>query len=181
MKLEQEDIRTFAYLKHAAEWALEQAESSKDCSMFSSMHTILASIHCLEAFTNHIGPRFFGDQWDTKEANLAAPKEKLRALLRKLNIDLTNVQSQYDSFVLGLQIRKQLTHGRTHEIIKGNAPQRYEGSIVSHSYPDWHRLCEPKTARRIFEAVTELVEQLGEASGEGRLCWGILGSGFGWQ
>ncbi len=181
MKLDQEDIRTFAYLHSAADWALEQAEASRDQSMFPSMHTILASVHSLEAFTNHIGPRYLGDRWDTKEAKLVAPKEKLRALLGELAIDLKNIQSDYDSYVLGLQIRKQLTHGRTHEIIKGKAPQKYEGSVVSPSLPDWRRLCEPKTARRVFEAVTALLERLGEASGEGRLCWGTLGGGSGWQ
>ena len=49
------------------------------------------------------------------------------------------------------------------------------------SQPCWHRHCEPKTARRVFDAVTSLVERLGEASGDGSFCWGILGHGFGWQ
>ena len=181
MNFDQEDIRTFAYLHSAAEWALEQAETSRDRCMFPSMHAVLASVHCLEAFTNHIGPRYFGDKWDKKDEQLSASKEKLRALLTELHIDLSDVQPEYDSFVLALHIRKQLTHGRTHEIVKGNACKRHEGSVVAGSYPDWHRHCEPRTARRVFEAVTTLVERLGEASGEGRLCWGILGSGFGWQ
>jgi hypothetical protein len=181
MNLNHEDIRTFAYLHSAAEWALEQAEASRDRCMFPSMHAILASVHCIEAFTNHIGPRYFSDRWDRKDAHLATPKEKLRALLTKLGIDLAAVQSEYDSFVLALQIRKQLTHGRTYEIVKGNSCKRYEGSVVSGSHPDWHRLCEPRTARRVFEAVTAIIERMGEASKEGRLCWGIFGGGFGWK
>ena len=181
MKLEQEDIRTFAYLHSAAYWALEQAELSRDKCMFPAMHCILASIFCLEAFTNHIGPRYFGNQWDTNKAKLSSPTDKLRAILEKLGITLKDIQSEYDSFALGLIIRKQLTHGRTHEIIKGATSPQYAGSTVSHSHPDWYRLCEPNTARRVFEAVTSLVEHIGEACGEGRLCWGILGGGFGWQ
>ncbi len=54
-----EEIRTFAYLHAAAAWALQQADSAKDRQMFASMHAILASVHCLEAFTNHLGPPIF--------------------------------------------------------------------------------------------------------------------------
>lgn len=181
MEIDYEEIRTFAYLHSAAAWALDQAEAKHDCAMFPSMHAILASVHCLEAFANHLGPTYFEAKWDTKEAALATPREKLRALLAELRIDLTEVRSAYDTYVLALSIRKQLTHGRTHEVSRAKETQFVEGSTVSSSLPNWHRHCEPKTARRVFEAVTLLVERMGEASGEGRLCWGILGHGFGWQ
>jgi hypothetical protein len=66
-----EQIRTFAFLHYAAEWALKQAESATEDQIYPSMHAILASVHCLEAFTNHLGPHCFGDKWDTRKANLA--------------------------------------------------------------------------------------------------------------
>ncbi|MCP9473476.1 MAG: hypothetical protein NNA30_12150 [Nitrospira sp.] len=181
MRWDHEYIRTFVFLHYAAEWALEQAEVSYERTVFPSLFAILASIFTLEAFMNHIGPRYFPKKWDRKDENLAAPQTKLRALLRVLKIDLITVREQYESFHLGLKIRKQLTHGRTHEIIKGNALPRYEGSVVSSTPPEWSRLCEPRTARRVFEAVKDLLERLGEASGEGKYCWGILGGGSGWQ
>ena len=81
MTWDHEEVRTFAYLHSAADWAVEQAESTQDRQMFPSMHAILTSVHCIEAFTNHLGPRVFADRWDTKEANLATPRDKLRALL----------------------------------------------------------------------------------------------------
>ena len=92
-----EEIRTFAYLHAAAAWALQQADSAKDRQMFASMHAILASVHCLEAFTNHLGPRYFGEEWDTREANLKAPREKLKALLDHFDIPVADVQADYDS------------------------------------------------------------------------------------
>jgi hypothetical protein len=174
-----EEVRTFAYLHAAAGWALEQAESSRDCCMFPSIHAILASVHCLEAFANHLGPRYLGEvKWDKRAANLESPNEKIKALLDRLQIPLAEVQADYDSYMLGLRIRKTLTHGRTHEINKGHIPQLVEGSVVSSAHPEWHRLCAPKTARRVFEAVTALIDRMAESSGDGRGCWGILGRGF---
>lgn len=181
MNWDHQEVRTFAYLHSAADWAVEQAEAVSDRQMFPSMHAILASVHCLEAFTNHLGPRCFGDKWDTKEANLVSPKDKLKALLVHFRINLEDVRSDYDSYMLGLAIRKELTHGRTYEISKGRTLQLIEGSTLTSSAPAWQRHCEPTTARRVFEAVTCLLEQLGEASGEGKYCWGILGHGSCWQ
>lgn len=181
MNWNHQEIRTFAYLHSAAEWAVEQAEFASDRQMFPSMHAILASVHCLEAFTNHLGPRYFGCDWDTGEANLATPKEKLKALLRQYTIELKDVQSEYDSYMLGLGVRKELTHGRTHEVSKGKSPLFTEGSTISATLPQWQRHCTAKTAKRVFEAVTRLIERLGKKSGEGQYCWGVLGHGVGWQ
>jgi len=136
MNWDHREIRTFAYLHSAADWAVEQAEAVSDRQMFPSMHAILASVHCLEAFTNHLGPRYFGDRWDTKEANLATPKDKLKALLAHCRINLEDVQSAYDSYMLGLGIQKELTHGRTHEISKGNAFQFVEESPNVDEFPN---------------------------------------------
>jgi len=122
-------------------------------------------------------PRYFGEEWDTRKANLNAPREKLKALLDHFDIRIPDVQTDYDSYLLGVDVRKELTHGRTHEISKPGG----RGGNVTASHPSWHRHCEPKTARRVFDAVTSIVERLGEASGDGRLCWGILGHGVGWQ
>lgn len=181
MDWDRQEIRTFAYLHSAAYWALEQAEKEVDEQMFPSMHAIFASVHCLEAFTNHIGPRYFGDRWDKREAKLQTPKDKLKALLTHFQISLKEVQIAYDTYFLGLHIRKELTHGRTHEISRGGAIQTVAGSTTAASLPTWHRRCEKTTARQVFDAVTSLLERLGEASGEGRYCWGILGHGTGWQ
>lgn len=180
MKLTHEEIRTFAYLHSAADWALEQAESAEKNEMFPSMHTILASVHSIEAFTNHIGPRYFDDKWDDASAKLSSPKDKIRALLEELKIPLSDIQPEYDSYMLGLNIRKELVHGRTHEKNKTGNHIFNQGSKVSSTFPQWHRKCDPETARRIFEAVTTLLELMGEACGEGRKCWGILGHGIGW-
>jgi hypothetical protein len=179
MNWDHQEIRTFAYLHSAADWAVEQAEAASDRQMFPSMHAILASVHCLEAFTNHLGPRYFEGEWDTRDANLAAPKEKLKALLAQCRIELGDIRSEYDSYMLGLGVRKELTHGRTHEISKGKSRQFVEGSAVSATPPQWQKHCNPETAKRVFEAVTRLVERLGEASGEGKYCYRILGRGFG--
>lgn len=176
-----EQIRTFSYLHYAAEWALNQAESVTEDQIYPSMHAILASAHCLEAFTNHLGPRYFADKWDTREANLAAPKEKLRALFGKLQINVADVQTDYDSYMLAVRIRNALTHGRTHEISKVNESQFVDGRIVTSTFPEWRKCCEPKNARRVFEAVTCLLKKLGEASGEGRDCADILALGYGWS
>ena len=181
MKWSQEEIRTFAYLYSAADWALEQAEAAEDRQMFPSMHTILSSIHCLEAFANHLGPRYFGEKWDRKGSELSRPKEKLKALLEELGISLSEVQKEYDSYILGLNVRKQLTHGKTHESSDRGRSGFCPGSIVSKTRPDWEKQCEPKTARRVFEAVTMIIETLGEASGEGKFCWAVLGRGVGWE
>jgi hypothetical protein len=174
-----EQIRTFAFLHYAAEWALKQAESATEDQIYPSMHAILASVHCLEAFTNHLGPHCFGDKWDTRKANLATHKEKLRALFDFYKINVAEVQTAYDSYILALRIRKALTHGRTHEIWKENDSQLVDGRIVTSTYPEWHKCCEPKTAQRVFEAVTLLLENLGEKSGEGRYCADLLAQGYG--
>ncbi len=176
-----QEIRTFAYLHSAADWAVEQAQSVEEGQMFPSMHAILTSVHCMEAFTNHLGPSVFGEDWDKKEASLAAPKEKLRALLCHYRIEIADIQSEYNSYMIGLGIRKALTHGRTHEINRGKTHQMVEGSAVSATPPDWQKHCNPRTANRVFNAVTLIVERLGEASGEGKYCWAVLGSGYGWQ
>ena len=179
MHWDKEQIRTFAFLHSAADWALEQAESATK-KVFPSMHAILASVHCLEAFTNHIGPCSFGVNWDTREANLHSPKEKLRSLFDKFKINIADVQGAYDAYMLALRIRKELTHGRTHEICKGMVSQFIDGREVTSTVPEWHKHCNPRTAKSIFDAVTDLLEELGHASGEGRYCWKLLAQGNGY-
>ena len=178
MHWDKEQIRTFAFLHSAADWALEQAESATK-KVFPSMHAILASVHCLEAFTNHLGPRYFGDKWDTREANLAKPNEKLRALFAHFQVNVADVQTYYDSYVLALEIRNELAHGRTHEISKGKDSQFVDGRKVTSTCPKWRAHCNPETANRVFEAVTCLLEKLGEASGEGKYCYYLLEQGYG--
>ena len=178
-----EQIRTFSFLYSAAGWALEQAELATEHQIYPSMHAILASVHCLEAFTNHLGPRYFGEKWDTREANLVTPKEKLRALFDKCQINVADadVKTAYDSYNLALGIRKELVHGRTHEISKKNDSQVVDGRIVTSTYPEWRIHCKPTTAKRVFEAVTFLLEKLGEASDEGKYCYKLLEQGNGYS
>ena len=125
---------------------------------------------------NHLGPGYFSERWDRKGRDgLNAPKEKLKALLGFFDIPIADVQSDYASYILGLRIRDQLVHGRTHETSKG------DGVRAQTPLTNWIGHCEPHTAKRVFDAVTALIERLGEASGEGRFCWGVFGHGTGWH
>jgi len=180
MKRNHQVINTYAYLIYGASWAVEQAEATEEDSMYPSMHAILSSIYALEAFANHIGPRLFGDKWDNPECQLRSIKEKYRALLKEFSISLDDVLKEWNLIMLGLTIRKQLTHGRTHEVITHESNQDVDGSEISTTTPDWIRHCNPQTARKVYEAALSLIRRLGAASGEGDLCWGTMGYGRVW-
>lgn len=179
-KGEYREIRTYAYLHSSADWAVEQAEAAEDREMFPSMHALLASIFSLEAFLNHIGPKYFPETWNVKGSGLQSPTEKLGSILSRLGIEKSTLQKEYDDFALVVRVRDDLVHGRTSEVSQDKQLQMRPGSRLHSVEPEWLRVSTPKVARRVFESITRLIECIGDASGEGRLCWGKMGSGFRW-
>lgn len=180
-RTEWEQIRTFSYLHSAAEWAVETAEGSRDKEMFPSMLAILATAAFIEAFMNHLGPCFFNDKWDSTKANLRDPSDKVKALLAHLSISVSSVRPSYDAFSLCLRMRNSIVHGRTHEVSRTGQPRRSPGAVLSKAKPEWLRLCTPKKARHLLSKAEHLVEVMAESAGISRLCYMMLGSGFGWM
>ena len=170
---------TYVYLFQAARWAIEQAESGKELSDYPSMHSILASVHCIEAFLNTLGPQYFGTKWDTPGYN--TPKEKIRAVLSHFGLKPADIQQQYDRYMLAIQIRDELVHGRTHEISRQTAKiQREIGSVQTNTDPLWLRHCHVKPARLIYDDIIYLIEYFLEKSGQSKYRLEFFSYGDGW-
>lgn len=172
------EVKTFAYLVSAAQCALDAARAQESGSFYMSMHAILASVHSVEAYLNHLGPRYFND-WDEPNSGLRAPKDKFEALRKKLQIEVKFYSSFYDEYLIGLDIRDDLVHGTTHNL-KGKWVSNQHGVGSGAALKtEWEKRCNPKTAGRIFDGSTKLINVLGEACGEPQpyLSLGSGGSG----
>ncbi|MDA3925767.1 MAG: hypothetical protein PF904_13800 [Kiritimatiellae bacterium] len=209
LKYQREQINTYGHLLEAARWALScaapQHEAPEDfnagnVAYYSSMHTILASVFFLEAYMNHVGPRFFGDKWDNNPTNwppgdlqqeahrqpkrwekkgLRKTKDKLKGLIEELKLDIRCENPEYLSFILAMQIRDQLVHGRTYEICDPKL-SRIKGNRVVEVHPEWEKHCNPEMARQIFAAAESIADKIAKACGEERVCYQQLGNGSGW-
>jgi hypothetical protein len=155
-------VHTYAYLYFAADWALEKAEQTEDGSLFSSMFAILGAVHAVEAYMNHLGQPLFPD-WDTRHHR--RPKDKFAALRKHYNLNKTDFEPSYQTYLVGLQIRDQLVHGRTEQLAGEWSSELPEHRTLDVLKANWEERCNPKWARKILKACEALMSVLGRAAG----------------
>ena len=156
-------VHTHAYLHHAAYWALERAEAKREGSFHFSMFAILGAIHAIEAYMNHLGQSRFSN-WNSR--GLRSPKDKFKALRKNFRLETKSYESDYQRYLIGLVMRDKLVHGRT-EYLKGEwSSELSENHMLDILSTNWEKLCNPKDARKIFEACERLIRTLARGAGE---------------
>ncbi|MDD5521601.1 MAG: hypothetical protein PHI84_12350 [Kiritimatiellae bacterium] len=175
IRLKAESIHTYAYLYHAAKWVSEVPDKRENPLRYSSMLSILASAFSLEAYMNHLGPRYF-PKWD--KDGLRSPNEKIDALMEKLKVDKVKHRSQFDSYMLALRIRESLVHGRTHEVHKKATYVFNPGSKIGSTQPEWKRKSTKRDALMILNGVADLMHTLSKAAGDEPWPYHTFGKGI---
>ena len=168
-------VHTYAYLYSSARWALEQTEGIVDGSMYSSMHAILACVHCMEAYLNHLGDGVIPG-WDTP--GVRTPKEKFKAIRQHLGLEHSKLQGPYNQYIRALSFRDSLVHGRTHRLQgEWTAGVNPRDGMKKAMRVEWEDFACTKQAERTLEATTELLEILGVAAGDSKLHYHRMGGG----
>ena len=156
-------VRTYAYLDHAAYWALEKAETEQEGSFFSSMFAILGAVHAVEAYLNHLGRPLFPD-WD--KPGLRTPREKFTALRTRYGLEPERYKKDYAAYLIGLDVRDDLVHGRTEWLAGEWSSQRAENRTMDVLKTNWEKRGNPREARKVFEACEGLMDALAKGSGD---------------
>jgi hypothetical protein len=149
-------------MRSTAKWALEVAEKVKAGSFYQSLVCCLAMAFTLEAYFNFLGAEVF-PEW-VSEYEKKPPKEKLKALAKKVGYKLDHKSSEYDAFTRVFALRNALVHGKV-TVVSGswNTAQRGK-SAVDALQTDWEKFGTPKEAKKIYESCVKLVNALHAAA-----------------
>ena len=167
-------VLTYAYLRHSSKCVLEITEENEEGNVHTSMSSLILSAFSLEASLNHIGEKLF-PFWKEVEKNLS-PESKLDFICHDLKITPDFSKKPYQSFRKVLKFRNKLAHGKT-ETVKGSWSGKSNDKPISQIETEWQKMCTPKTAKKIFDDITEIVTKLHKAAGMGEYPFLSIGHG----
>lgn len=169
-------VLTYVFLKSAAKNHLATAESIEDGQLYSCMSSLVFSAFTLEAYLNHIGTELFHD-WENFERDYS-PRGKLDLICNKLELAPDFSALPYQSFDRVFKLRNLLAHGRTTEV-SGSWKEHpaYEKKTIQLD-SDWQKECVPTIARRVYDDMVAIVNQIHKQAGHGDPPFTIASHGF---
>jgi len=164
-------VLTYAYLREAAAFSLEQAEASVTGSFYNCMSSIILSAFCFEAYLNHIGAERI-PYWNLIEKKLG-PEEKLAILDHELDLRIDYSQRPFQTFKSIIRFRNSLAHGKT-ALLKVNEIQSLaENERIKFPQTDWEKECTINKAKRYLTDIANMVQHLHERAGYGKSPFGV--------
>ena len=169
------EIKTYAFLYHAAVDALEKARNIEEGGFYQIMSSIVFSAFTLEAYLNHIGEIKI-EYWE--EIEKITPTQKLKVMYSHLNIPYNSSMRPIQTVKQVFKFRNFMAHGKTEKIqgtgtLKQPKPNPGENLIDT----EWEKFCNIKEAERAVNDVKEIIESLCEKAGLQKFPLYSLGSG----
>lgn len=153
------EIHMAAYNRSASRFYLELAEKQEDGRFYSAQASIVFSAFTYEAFLNTLGARQLKN-WDTYDRENTA--NKLKAICDKISYKPLKGKRPYQSLKKLIWFRNLTAHGRE-EIVKveGRTVSKQE-KITSYNAieSEWEKYCTIKNARKVYEDVNKIAEDL---------------------
>jgi hypothetical protein len=152
------EVRAAAYNRLSARHFLELAERQLEGRFFASQASLVFSAFTHEAFLNTLGPKVV-PAW--AQLDRASPWKKLTAICDAIGYRPHKGRRPYVTLKRLLRFRNLLAHGR-HETVEvtGKLVRRRARGYMDAVAGEWESYCTVKNARRAFDDVCAIAEDL---------------------
>jgi len=166
-------ITTYVYLNSAAEWALEQAEGTKEGRIYNCMSSIILSAFCIEAYLNHIGSELLS-YWDDEVKKDISVSNKLKIICHHLNLAPDLSRRPFQSFKHIIKFRNLMAHGTIVNISDQSIQTVRDGERVKYPKTWWEEHSTLSFAKRWLADTESIITTIHEAAGKGNLPFALL-------
>lgn len=155
----QKEIRMAAYNRSASRFFLKLAEKKEEGWMYPTLSSIVFSAFTYEAFLNTLGTKIITN-WD--EYDRKSTVDKLKVICQKINYKPNKNKRPYYTLKKLVWFRNLTAHGREEIIlVQGKTVTKQKNSAYYKAIEsDWGKYCTVKNARKAFEDVEKIAEDL---------------------
>jgi hypothetical protein len=161
MKDTREYVYPHAYLFSASSRALKQAEENDENSFSFSLASMVLSAFYIEAYLNFLGKEKL-ECWAQIEKKLG-PREKLELLTETIGCSIDKDRRPFRTFTEIIKFRNKIAHAKP-EVIDFDKVQLDKNGVPLPT-PEWGKQCNRTTARRFFDDILEMVNELHKKAG----------------
>jgi len=172
-------VYTYGYLHSAAQWALEQAEGTKEGQFFNCMSSIILSAFCIEAYLNHIGSELL-PYWDEDVKRGLSIQNKLKIICHHLNMAPDYSHPPFKSFRHIVKYRNLLAHAITEKLSDKGTQIVSDGERIRDPETWWEKQTNLQTAKRWLADTESMITKIHEVARKGDIPFGILATGSYW-
>lgn len=168
---------TYVYCHIAARDALKRAETEPTGAFYFCMMAGVFAAFTVEGFLNHLGQARVRD-WETLERKLG-PREKLLLLRQMLKLSADESRRPFQTLRVMLRLRDALAHGKTETVVSDRVVKGQPCEEDHWPEPEWKKLCNLASAKRMVEDAEAIVIDLNTQSGSSRDPF--IGLGHAWS
>lgn len=153
------DYRPHAEFFHAVGVHLQHVKDQHHGYFYSTLSAIMLSAFTVEAYLNYVGPLVEPD-WE--DFDKASPLAKLRHVAAVLRLTLDNSSRPMQTIIELFKFRNRVAHPRSDRVVEEyeNTDDEYLKDFYSEPRPKWFAFATEANARRCFEDVEQLVEEI---------------------
>ncbi len=155
----QKEIRMAAYNRSASRFFLKLAEKKEEGWLYPTLSSIVFSAFTYEAFLNTLGAKIV-IKWDEHDRKSTA--DKIKVICKKINYKPNKNKRPYHTLNQLVWFRNLTAHGREEIIlVQGKTvPKPKKGEYHKIIESEWEKYCTIKNARKAFEDVEKIAEDL---------------------
>lgn len=169
-------VRTYGYLRSAAEWALEQAEGTEEGRFYNCMSSIILSAFCIEGYLNHIGSELL-PYWDEEVKKDLSVRNKLKIICHHLNLELDYSRRPFQSFKHIVKYRNLLAHAISEKISDRGTQIVRDGERMREPQTWWEKHTNIQTAKRWLADTESMITEIHKVARKGEIPFGVLSIG----
>jgi hypothetical protein len=168
---------TYVYCHIASRDALKRAETEPTGAFYFCMMAGVFAAFTVEGFLNHLGQTRV-QEWKTLERKLG-PREKLLLLRQLLKLSADESRRSFQTLRTMLRLRDALAHGKTETVVSDRVVKGRPREEDRWPDPEWKKLCNLASAKRMVEDAEAIVRDLNTQSGSSRDP--LVGLGHAWS
>jgi hypothetical protein len=169
------DVRTAAYNRSAARCFLNLAKSQIEGQFFFSQASLVFSAFTHEAFLNTLGPKLI-NEWAGHEYD--RPEDKLNLICKTIGYEPNKGKRPYQTLKKLFKFRNLIAHGREETLmVQGKIVRKAASGGYMHAVEsEWEAYCKVSNARKAYEDVYAIAQDLCNRAGVGNFAGFPFGS-----